>query len=320
MLCALPGEVICQLREQRQGAEQGGRRRAKFAWQLTDGAVALLAGSQVVWRFRFDEDARKPHFHPLALPGGPTLTVDRPPDHPWHHGLWFSWKEINGVEYWAEDRKSGLSPGRTHWSKPRIETDSDFAARILLDLTYGPPNRPPVLKERRILTITPPRADGSYAIDWCATFTALAPQVLLERTPPPGEPGGVPWGGYAGLSLRFAPEFRQPEAVDIDGPVRFEGAWYRGRSPAMDYSGLIAGTYAGVAILDHVHNPRAPTPWHMARTKHMCGFGPAVIAAQPMRLAQDDSFTLRYRIIVHFGRWSASQLRAELRRFCGKVH
>ena len=28
------------------------------------------------------------------------MTADRPPDHIWHHGLWFSWKFINKVNYW----------------------------------------------------------------------------------------------------------------------------------------------------------------------------------------------------------------------------
>jgi hypothetical protein len=87
---------------------------------------------QPVWQFNFGSNATKPFFHPVALPGGPVLTWDQPGDHPWHRALWFSWKFINGINYWEEDPKTGVSAGRTRWSEPQIETRRDFSARIHL--------------------------------------------------------------------------------------------------------------------------------------------------------------------------------------------
>ncbi|HID20872.1 MAG TPA: hypothetical protein EYP14_00515, partial [Planctomycetaceae bacterium] len=287
----------------------------KLAWAVGDSSVALKAGDQILWRFCYGKEARKPHFHPVAVPGGPTLTVNSPPDHPWHHGLWFSWKSINGLNYWEEDRETGRSQGRTEWAEPKIDVQDDFSARIVLELTYRPPGKEPVLRERRVVEISPPTRDRVYAFDWSSTFTAGDEKVVLDRTPIPGEPGGKPWGGYAGLSVRFTDGFRNAIAVDTKGPVAFDGTRYRGRSPAMDYSGSIGGSVAGIAIFDHPKNPNAPTPWYVIRAKPMRYMSPAVICYDAMELKPHESFSLRYRIVVHPGRWDVQRLQQQIRRF-----
>jgi hypothetical protein len=73
---------------------------AEFAWQQEPGRVALVhRGGAVVWQFNHATNQAMPYFHPLALPGGPSLTWLSPPDHPWHYGLWFAWKFLNGKNY-----------------------------------------------------------------------------------------------------------------------------------------------------------------------------------------------------------------------------
>ncbi|MBA7592916.1 Vitamin B12 transporter BtuB [subsurface metagenome] len=58
-----------------------------------------------IWKFNFDKTEGKPYFHPLALEDGTPLTWLRPEDHPWHRGFWFSWKYINGLNYWVYGHK-----------------------------------------------------------------------------------------------------------------------------------------------------------------------------------------------------------------------
>ena len=62
-----------------------------------------------------------------------------------------------------------------------------------------------MLTEKRTLDVSPPSADGGYFIDWLGVFTAGDADVVLDRTPILGQPNGVAYGGYAGLSLRLAP-------------------------------------------------------------------------------------------------------------------
>jgi len=291
------------------GAVPGPDSRAPLAWRRENGAVALLQGPQVVWQFNFGTDATKPHFHPVAPAGGPVLTWDQPADHRWHHALWFSWKFINGVNYWEEDPKTGVAQGQTAWREPQIELRPDFSARIVMDLSYRPSTgEPPVLDEHRAIEISPPDADGAYRQDWAMTFTAGDREVVLDRTPLPAEPGGQPWGGYAGLSVRFSPEMRDPRAVTSSGPVEFADGRFRGAATAADYSGSFGAIEAGIAILDNPSNLNSPSPWYVISADPMHYFSPAVICYRPHTLKARQGLSLSYRVIVHPGRWNEEQL------------
>lgn len=288
-----------------------------LAWKRENGSVALIQNAQVVWQFNFGTNAApganaiKPFFHPVALPGGPVLTWNQPPDHPWHHGLWFSWKFINGVNYWEGDRKTGRAQGLTSWTGPQIETRPDFSAHIDMDIRYHPAtNATSVLTEHRVIEISPPGKDGAYRQDWTMIFTAGSEDVLLDRTPLPGEPGGQPYGGYAGLSVRLAAGITNAQAITTTArePVRFTDEMYRGAATAMDYTGVFEDREAGIAILDCVSNLNSPSPWYAINGNPMHYFSPAVICHHPHTVKAGQQLILRYQVIVHPGRWSAEQL------------
>lgn len=285
-----------------------------LAWRQDPGAIALHSGPDVLWQFNFGSDAAKPYFHPIALPGSPTLTWDRPADHIWHHGFWFSWKYINRLNYWEENIKTGRSAGLTSWSSPSIELRSDFSARIEMSLTYHPPGQPPVLTEKRIIEITPPATDGSWSMDWDMTFTAGPQEVMLDRTPVPPEPESKPYGGYAGLSCRFSRDLQDVRASTTAGPVSLDNNRFGGRSLAFDYSGTLAGRELGIAIFDHPENHETPSPWYVLHGPVMNYFSPAVLFYSPCRLAPGQDLKLRYRITVHPDRWDAARLLQALAR------
>ena len=293
------------------GTLSPGRAR-ELAWRKEVGVIALLRGGQAVWQFNFTNGQDRLFFHPVALAGGPVLTWDQPKDHPWHRGLWFSWKFINGVNYWEPSSPNGTLDGQTEWNRLRSELRPDFSARLSMEITYRPAGGKPVLKEHRVIAITAPAQDGSYLMDWQMTFTALDKAVVFDRTPLPGEPDGKPWGGYAGLSVRLAESLRGIEATSAEGPIQFKEETYRVRSSAMDYAGSFEGRPAGIAILDHPRNSPSPTPWYLIHGPVMSYFSPAVIQEGARRLDAKESFTLRYRIIVHPNLWNAERLKAAL--------
>ena len=187
----------------------GRARDSTFAWQQTEKSLALLNSGAVVWQLNFADREGKPYFHPLRLPDGTETTALRPADHPWHLGLWWSWKFINGVNYWECDPKTGKSEGTTEVTRKQITTHPDNSARVEFGLSYHPPQQAPLMTEKRVLLIAAPDAQGNYWIDWQSTFTAGDKEVKLDRTPPSGHAGGAGWGGYAGLSLRFAAAAKQ---------------------------------------------------------------------------------------------------------------
>jgi type 1 glutamine amidotransferase len=290
-------------------------RSGVLAWTRESGTLALRQDGATVWQFHYSTNTTKPYFHPVALPHGPTLTWDQPSDHPWHHGLWFSWKYIDRINYWETEANDGDPKGITHWSEPQIETRPDFSARIVIDLTYRPPGGPAVLTEHRVVEISPPDAQDTYHLDWTMTFSASGNDVLLDRTPLPGEPGGKPWGGYAGLSVRFAKEIKDAGVMTPRAPISFADGMYRGKATAMDYAGVFEGREAGIAILDAAGNINSPSPWYAINNSTMHYFSPALIQDAPYLLKSGQSTTLRYRVIIHPARWSTGQLQQALTVF-----
>ncbi|MEZ6152673.1 MAG: PmoA family protein [Pirellulaceae bacterium] len=306
------------------------RAEAPLSWADKPGSLALMQGQEIVWQFNFDSQLSKPYFHPLNLPGGKTLTWASPPDHPWHYGLWFSWKFINGVNYWEEDRQTGHSDGRTTLRNIAVDQRPDFSARFELELEYHLPDQPPVLVEHRVIDVSPPRDDGGYSIDWVGTFVARAEQVTLDRTPVPDQPSSQVAGGYAGLSVRLAKEAAEfkttsSQVIDdqqIDGDqvssvqvgsgksdskqlgseqAADQPERMRFRALSVDFSGSIDGTAGGITILDDPENVNSPSPWYVIRNTKlpMTFFSPTVIQLAPMKLVCGDSFGLHYRIVVH---------------------
>jgi hypothetical protein len=288
-----------------------------LAWERQPASLALQRGGQIVWRFNFGANEAKPNFHPLALAAGPVLSCYRPQDHPWHRGLWFSWKYINKVNYWEEDRKTGLSAGKTEWAAPLLETHADFSARLVLDLSYHPANGPVVLTEQRVIEVSPPGPAGAYHLDWTMTFRAAGREVVLDRAPPVDQQGRNAAGGYAGLGLRAAEDFAEAQVITGNGPVKYENNRFRGKAPALDFSGMIGGRAAGVAFLDNAANLNSPTPWYVVNNPPMYYISPAVITYHPQTLKPGETLVLRYRVVVHPDRWTPTQLRQAAECYAG---
>jgi hypothetical protein len=288
-----------------------------LSWAKTDSSLALKRGETVLWQYNYGRDEPKPHFHPLGLPDGTVLTGLRPKDHIWHLAGWFSWKFVNGLNYWESDRK-GKSPGRTEVVGVRPATGEDFSTTIELDVSYHPWGRPSVLTEKRRIRISPPGKDGGYHIDWTGTFTAGKGDVVIDRTPIPGQKGGKPWGGYAGLSIRMAPGTRGWTFLDSEGrsySVGKKAETTHGRAARwIDCSGKTkSGAVGGVAMFDHPRNIRHPSKWSVF--PNMPYFSPAVIFDGPHTIPAAKSLTLRYRIVVHTGPGEKDKLEKLWRAF-----
>jgi hypothetical protein len=290
-----------------------GARRDSFEWKESDSAVALVRAGNVVWQCQYGKSLAMPMFHPLALTDGTVLTWDAPPDHPWHHALWFAWKYLNRANYWDRSKASRPPYGVTEWTNVSTVRRPDFSALIRMDLAYREAGQAPVLTERRQVEISPPAKDGSYHLDWTMVFTAGDKDVALDRAPIAGEPGGQPTGGYAGLSLRFAKDLADWSVVTTKGPVAQDAKTpfhCEAGATGVDYSGRIAGRDAGIAFLDHPANLNSPTPWYtiMNREKEFAFSEAALIYYKPHTLRAGSSLTLRYRVFVHPGRWSPKVL------------
>ncbi|MDO8540849.1 MAG: PmoA family protein [Opitutaceae bacterium] len=283
---------------------------ARAEWVRSETELAWRHDGQDLWRFSFDPAKGKPFFHPLTT-GGPSLTHFKPQDHPWHYGLWFSWKYINQVNYWEESRQSGLAAGATRWSPPRIETKPDGSAQIRLDVTYRHPSGRVELTERRELSVSAPSANGAYTIDWRAHFTAGSEGALLDRTPMPGEPKGAVNGGYAGLSIRMAAAPVTIGFVSTESAIeRFVSDRARPEAPAVACNFTADGREAGsVAILSDPANDGENAAWYLIKSAQMRFACAAILARKPRAIPPHGEFDLRYRVVVRRNAWTPLELK-----------
>lgn len=280
----------------------------------TADSLSLVRDGKVVWQFNYAPKQTKPFIHPLALADGTALTWKSPPDHVWHYGLWFSWKYINGVNYWEENLPPGQR-GLTRWKDVQVERSADGSAAVTMELSYQPPDGAAVLRERRQMRFSEVDESGAYHIDWSGEFEALADRVTLDRTPLPGEPNGKPHGGYAGLSYRAHAQVRDRQYVTADGPFEMPAERHRLRAEALEFSAAVNGKVFGLAMLDHPENLRSPTPWFVIRFRTTDFVSPAPLMYSPHVMTRGERFTLRYRIFVHEGRWDAAELRRRHEQF-----
>jgi hypothetical protein len=289
------------------GREQSDARA--LVWKHDKTSLALLNQEKTVWRLVFDPEQPKSYFHPLASIDGQVMTAFEPDDHPWHRGLWWSWKYINGVNYWEENPKTRTSAGLTQLTHAMATPADDFSARVELDFEYHPPDQKPVLTEKRQLSISKPDAAGTYVIDWKSRFTATDLPVTFDRTLPL-HLGGVAHGGYAGLSLRMA-----------KGLDDFSFQTHEGKTTAAASHGKparwvdLTSPGAGIAILDHAGNLRHAPPWYVYSGKQMQFFSPAPLFNEALMLAPGESITMTYQIIIHSEALTPGRIEDQWRAF-----
>ena len=249
-----------------------------------------------LWTYNADH-RKRPNVHPLRSPSGSILTRDAPEDHPWHHGLWFTIKLVNGENFWEEYDEYGVlrhvGPTTVHWIRP------DRTTVVMVD-------------ERSLTHVDLGVADA-YAIDWSVTLTPEV-DVVLDRTE------FTTWGGYGGLSLRGRGDWTDTRLMLADGSTheRVLGV----PSNWCDLSGSVDGGEAGVLILDHPSNARAAVPWYGSTRAATYGdegwanfLNAAFLWDAALDVPANTPLAFRYRVVVHDDVWDAGRCAAEWDRW-----
>jgi hypothetical protein len=279
----------------------------EFTWRQTETSVALLNHDRVVWQHVHDREIGKP-FMRIGLLDGTELTRPCPfpkgypkSDHTWHRALWWSWKAINGVNYW-EQHQTGTEP-----IEVKIAPKRDGSARIDLTVAYHQPDQPPVVIEHRLITVSAPDATGSYHVDWQATFTPAGQEDVVFNK-----------NSYGGMAIRLAAECCGDEAAGR-APWTFSDSEDRANSNGQTarwvaYSGTTPnGQAAAVAMFDHPQNPRHPTWWQTR--SHYPYLNPSFTCQEGYTLPAGESLTLRYRILVYQGQADRETMEKQWKAF-----
>ena len=261
-----------------------------------DGKVRVEIGGQFFTEYRYQNVAR-PYFYPIMGPGEVGMTrnwpmqptTSEPTDHVHHKGLWYAHGNVNGVDFWSEEKAFGktvhekflgLDGGvireRCNWVAPdgkvfcsdertiRFHSDSDVRVmdfEITLIASHGP------------VTFGDTK-EGSMAIRLPGTMSVK------------GAKGHI----VTSAGLRDVAAWGKP------------AEW-------VDYFGLVNGKVLGVAIFDAPQNPRHPTTWHV-RDYGLFAANPFGLhdfdKAKPkgtgdLKLAADERVTFSYRFVFHTG-------------------
>lgn len=276
--------------------------------------IDVRIGGQPFTAFHFGPEVPKPFLHPLRANDGTVVTRSYPmervegeqTDHPHHRGVWFSHGEVNGIDFWANEKEQ-----RGRGIKGTIELDAISAVesgsprgRIEALFAWNDPNGVRMLTERRSMQFS--RSGLDNVVDFDIELTAMVDSVHF---------GDTKEGTFA---VRIATELEEPHLgakgiartgriVNAEGLASETRAWGK-RSAWVDYSGSIAGKPMGIAIFDHPSNPRHPTYWHVRGYGLFAAnvFGEHDFHADETRdgsitLARGETLRFRYRVLVHPG-------------------
>jgi hypothetical protein len=283
----------------------------------TDGRIDFRLRDDLVTSYHTPPRAAQPYFWPLNVPGGVAVTRAWPldkskpvtTDHEHHVSAWFTYGEVDGIDFWSLGRGHG----------------------VIVCIDPGTPERNHVRTRNEWRT-----ADGRKVLDETRTIAVegvVGGRLIVVSTEltPAGEPvtfGDTKEGAFA---VRVSDQLRvrdkkgsnaKSRITNADGKTGENGCWGY-PSDWCDYSGEVDGKAVGVAIFDDPANkPRSC--WHVRDYGLMAAnpFGRAKSGFPAMRgrtdlvrLPKDEHLRLRYAIYLHDGDAAAGKVKDAFERF-----
>ncbi len=273
---------------------------ATFDVQQESDGVTVKVNGQFLARY-VEKSGNKPIVWPIIGPYGNEIPRQYPmreagpderADHPHHRSFWFTHGDVNGISFWHEGENTGeivhkeylvVAGGETAVIKTRNDWIGPDGKKICEDVrtrTFG--------------------TDGEHVwFDFDSTVTAGETEVTFGDT----KEGccGVRTAGTIKIDAN-----KGGRIVNSNGQTD-KDAW--GKQAAWcDYYGPVDGKVVGIAIMNHPSSFRYPTYWHVrtyglftANPFGLSNFIGADKGTGDHTLKPGESFTLRYRILIHKG-------------------
>ncbi len=271
-----------------------------------NGDISVQVDGKPFTTFHPGVEANKPYLYPLLTADGKNITRRWPQeqntgeshDHLHHRGLWFSYDEVNGVKFWANDPSYAAKDphiGKQVVAKTSFK-DGSKAGTLTADIDWTAPDGNVLLHEKRVMTFhaSPPE---DRVIDFDTTLTAGSEKVAF---------GDTKEGAFAIRLADPLSEKKTGHMVNAEGKQGMKEVWGK-RSNWVDYSGALDGEQVGVAIFDSPKNPGHPVYWH-SRDYGLFALDPfgrhAFDPSQPeskITLDPGQSMRFRWRVVIHPG-------------------
>jgi hypothetical protein len=261
--------------------------------------------------------------------GGNTVTIFRPHDHPWHHGIAMTCAHLS-----AMDSGSSHRPAENFWGGATYVRDQGYVQldnngriehlawdemgcdgeRITLgeSLRWITHDGQAWLAERRNMAVHEVSTDESYwCLDFSTTLINIAAHPLLFGSP---TTAGRPLAGYGGLFWRGPRSFLDGKilaAGGLQGPdvMGRPAPWlaFVGRHDAMAPAG--DAPVSTLLFLDQPGNLRYPNKWFVRNDPYGC-VSFAFTFDEEYALEPGEPLAMRYRIVIADGEWSRERIEA----------
>lgn len=244
--------------------------------------VVDFNGTPILWPVIGPTGKPMTRFYPMGEQEGEKQ------DHPHHRSIWFNHGDVNGLSFWHKD---------TIKHHEFVKLESKPVPTIVTRNDWLDPDGKKQCQDERTITFG---TDGdSRWIDYDVTVKAGDAPVTFGDTKEGSF--GVRVAGTMKVDAKLGGQI-----VNSEGQTD-KDAWAK-RAAWVDYHGPIDGQTVGIAILNHPSSFRFPTYWHV-RTYGLFAANPFGLhdfvkeedVDGSVTLAPGESFTLRYRILLHKG-------------------
>ena len=292
-----------------------------------DQTVSVEIDGKPFTTFYYGPQSGHPYLHPLRAATGTIVTraypMEKVPgestDHQHHRGLWFGHFDVNGYDFWSNE-KDYKTKNRGNIVLKSVDDvkSGKKQGSITVTMEWLDPQGVALVRENRTMTFYAGNADRRMDLDF--KLTALS-QVTFKD-----EKDGL-------FAIRVAAGLEEKEKKSLADPPRTglmvnaegcktEAECWGKRSNWMDFHGELQGEKVGIAILDNPANPRHPTYWH-ARGYGLFAANPFGVKEFTKDKTQDGSMTLKagdqlrfqYRVIIHPGDEKTADIAGEYAKY-----
>ncbi|MBN1419170.1 MAG: PmoA family protein [Planctomycetes bacterium] len=295
----------------------GGRGPSPNAVAVTrkEKTIDVTIGGKPFTTYSTAADLAKPFFYPVYGPTGKNMVRNFPMkkvegevyDHPHHRGIWFTFGQVfvegreKYIDFWAE----GSNCGRTVMREvPLLEQGPAFGRFVTRD-DWVDASGKKVCEDERDIRIW---ASGEGpVIDFAIAIRASEGPIRFGSTKE----------GMFGIRVATTMQLRGGKGTILNARGQKDDDTWGKQAEWCDYSGPVEGDVVGFTIFEHPSSFRYPTYWHVRN------YG--LFAANPFGLkdfirgyqgdashtiAEGESITFRYRILLHRGVGKAEVLSA----------
>lgn len=287
--------------------------------------IDVFIGDKLFTSFLYPDTLEKPVLYPVSAANGTVVTrgfpintqPGDPTDHPHHLGIWFTYENVNGLDFW--NNSYAIAPDKKHsygWIRTDkiLNTSGGSKGMISYHANWTDQQKNVLLEENTRLEFS-----GTEHLRIIDRTTILTADTLINFTDAKDGMYGIRLAHALQIPSKKDEEFKDnkgnvtvvkggTDAIANGNYLTSEGktgddAWST-RGKWCKVYGKMGTDSISIAIVDHPENPNYPTFWH-AR-----GYG--LFAANPLgekiftngkssknlQLKKGKSVTFRYRIVI----------------------